>query len=84
MEYLAENTAESRKIAAMDPIDQVEALNALRAKLTAKPAPTKAPAPLKPSDPNAPVAKEWKDMSTAEHINKFNAEQRDKRKGIRR
>lgn len=64
--HLAQNRAEAKRIAALNPIDQVLALHALESKLTAPPTTTKAPPPITPSGTKASVEKDPEKMTDDE------------------
>lgn len=74
--HLASNPQEAKRIAGLTPAAQVRAILALETKYSAPPAPTKAPAPIAPVGSGSGVSKEWKDMSTAEHIRAYHDRKR--------
>jgi len=64
--HLSQNRAEFTRIASLPPIQQVVALNALEAKLTAPPKPTNTSAPIRPNGGNSAGSKSMLDMSQEE------------------
>jgi hypothetical protein len=70
-DFFANNPAESHRIAALSPVKQVLELHKIATRLSAPPEPTKTPAPIKPLDGNAGAKRDWADLSTAEHVEKW-------------
>lgn len=67
--HLGQNPELASRLSAMTYERQIREVAALEAKLTAKPQPTKAPAPITPVNPTAGAGKDYSQMSTAEHVN---------------
>lgn len=66
--HLGNNPDEAARIASLPPVAQIIEMHLLESKLTAPPQPTKAPPPIAPSNGQAKSSKDYKDMSTAEHV----------------
>lgn len=69
--YLGQHPEESQRIAQLSGAKQVLEMNKLEAKLTAPPAPTKAPPPIVPNAGKASIERGWEGLSTAEHVDKW-------------
>jgi hypothetical protein len=67
---------ELRRIATLPDIEQAWEIKALESKLAAPPKVTTTPPPIVPSGRNTPTKKEWKDMSTAEHVDAWHKRKR--------
>jgi hypothetical protein len=65
-DYLANNAAESHKIAALSPVKQVLELHKIAQRLSAPPEITKTPPPIKPSGATSAVEKPWDELTQAE------------------
>lgn len=65
-DYLANNPAESKKIALLRPVKQVLALEAIAKRLKAPPEPTKVPSPIVPTTGKATADKDWDELTQAE------------------
>jgi hypothetical protein len=70
-DYLAGHSAESRRIGKLPLALQPIALKEVADKLKAPPKPTQTPPPIKPLDGNAGAKRDWQDLSTAEHVEKW-------------
>lgn len=66
--HLSKNSEEAERIAALPASLQAHEVHMLAQKLAVPPAPTKAPAPIVPNNSNASPSKDWKEMSTKEHV----------------
>jgi hypothetical protein len=66
--HLGRNPDEAHRISQLPDIEQAWEVKALEGRLTAKPAPTRTPAPIVPNGASSPASKDWKDMSTEEHV----------------
>jgi hypothetical protein len=69
--YLCTHREEALQIAKMAPTRQAIAIGKLEDKLKAPPKPTQTPPPIKPLDGNAGAKRDWADLSTAEHVEKW-------------
>lgn len=70
-DYLAAHSAESRRIGKLPLALQPIALKEVADRLKAPPKPTQTPPPIKPLDGNAGAKRDWADLSTAEHVEKW-------------
>lgn len=67
--HLGQNPDEAARIAELpDPVEQMFEIRALESKVMAPPKPTNTPAPIVPGSQNASVKKDYRDMTTAEHV----------------
>jgi len=69
--HLGQHPEESQRIAQLPDIEQAWEIKALESKLAQPPAVTKTPPPIKPLDGNAGAKRDWEDLSTAEHVEKW-------------
>ena len=69
--HLGQHPEESQRIAQLPDIEQAWEIKALESKLSQPPAVTKTPPPIKPLDGNAGAKRDWEDLSTAEHVEKW-------------
>lgn len=77
LQHLGENRAEALRIANLPDIEQVWEIKALEAKLKAPPKPTNTPAPIVPNgSASAGNKKDWKEMSTEEHVKAYRAQKK--------
>jgi hypothetical protein len=66
--HLGQNPVEATRISKLPQTHQIRAIAAIESKLKATPEPSKAPAPIVPTNPTGKASKDWKDMGTEEHI----------------
>jgi signal recognition particle GTPase len=69
--YLCSHVDEAERISSLPPTRQAIELGRLEDKLKAPPKPTQTPPPIKPLDGNAGAKRDWADLSTAEHVEKW-------------
>jgi hypothetical protein len=69
--HLGTHIDEAERIANLPPTRQAIELGKLEDKLKAPPKPTQTPPPIKPLDGNAGAKRDWADLSTAEHVEKW-------------
>jgi hypothetical protein len=69
--YLCSHADEAERISSLPPTRQAIELGRLEDKLKAPPKPTQTPPPIKPLDGNAGAKRDWADLSTAEHVEKW-------------
>lgn len=69
--HLGTHIEEAERIANLPPTRQAIELGKLEDKLKAPPKPTQTPPPIKPLDGNAGAKRDWADLSTAEHVEKW-------------
>lgn len=74
--HLGNHREEAIRISQLPPAAQIVQMHLLEAKMTAAPAPTKAPAPIVPNGGQARVTKDWNDMTTAEHVKAYHDRKR--------
>lgn len=75
--YLGTHIDEAKRISQLPPARQIVELHALETKMTAPPKPTNTPAPIVPNgSASAGNKKDWKEMSTEEHIKAYRAQKK--------
>lgn len=86
--YLGQNIEEAAQIAQMSPVAAARAIGRIEATVTSQPPkPTPPPKPVKPAPPVVPTlqpgasaTKDWKQMSTDEHIRAYREKQANQRR----
>lgn len=69
--HLGQNREEAYRISQMPDIEAAWEIKALESKLSQPAVATKTPPPIKPLDGNAGAKRDWADLSTAEHVDKW-------------